>query len=279
MKPKVRKQDSGITLIALVITIIVLLILAGVSIATLTGENGILTKTQDAKIANEKVTIKEQLDLAVLTSRINNSGDISIDENKLENELERLKDSNVIDEYENASEDSEVLFTAKKGNYIFDIYKDGNVKLKEGLSLNKNQLTFKIKDGEAKTETLVATQNNINGDITWTSSNTNVATVDNNGTVTTVGEGNCTITATCSGSNASCWVTVSKVEEITFTVGVGSYTALSGMTWREWVTSEYAFTMGVGRTRTFHRRRDWKGVLGLQRRFTSIRKFRLRSCG
>ena len=35
-------RQKGITLIALVITIIVLLILAGVSIATLTGENGIL---------------------------------------------------------------------------------------------------------------------------------------------------------------------------------------------------------------------------------------------
>ena len=36
------KKEKGITLIALVITIIVLLILAGVTIATLTGDNGIL---------------------------------------------------------------------------------------------------------------------------------------------------------------------------------------------------------------------------------------------
>ena len=43
------KEKNGITLIALVITIIVLLILAGVAIATLTGDNGILTKAQNAK--------------------------------------------------------------------------------------------------------------------------------------------------------------------------------------------------------------------------------------
>ena len=43
------EQRSGITLIALVITIGVLLILAGVTIATLTGENGILTKANQAK--------------------------------------------------------------------------------------------------------------------------------------------------------------------------------------------------------------------------------------
>ncbi len=39
-----RKNIRGITLIALVITIIVLLILAGVTIVTLTGENGLLRK-------------------------------------------------------------------------------------------------------------------------------------------------------------------------------------------------------------------------------------------
>ena len=44
MKKKGKQTNNGITLIALVITIIVLLILAGVTIATLTGENGILTK-------------------------------------------------------------------------------------------------------------------------------------------------------------------------------------------------------------------------------------------
>ena len=47
---EIKKRDNkGITLIALVITIIVLLILAGVSIAMLTGENGILTQAQRAK--------------------------------------------------------------------------------------------------------------------------------------------------------------------------------------------------------------------------------------
>ena len=46
---KILKNSKGITLIALVITIIVLLILAAISIATLTGENGILTQANKAK--------------------------------------------------------------------------------------------------------------------------------------------------------------------------------------------------------------------------------------
>ena len=46
---KEEKVNKGITLIALVITIVILLILAGVTIATLTGENGVLNKANTAK--------------------------------------------------------------------------------------------------------------------------------------------------------------------------------------------------------------------------------------
>ena len=56
-------EDKGITLIALVITIIVLLILAGVSVAMLTGTNGILTQAQKAKLSTELSSYKEQLEL------------------------------------------------------------------------------------------------------------------------------------------------------------------------------------------------------------------------
>ena len=62
MKNK-RTKQKGITLIALVITIIVLLILAGISIAMLTGENGILTKAQEAKRRTEEAAANEQADL------------------------------------------------------------------------------------------------------------------------------------------------------------------------------------------------------------------------
>ena len=57
-----RNRIKGITLIALVITIIVLLILAAVSIATLTGENGILTRANEAKVATELTGIKEEVE-------------------------------------------------------------------------------------------------------------------------------------------------------------------------------------------------------------------------
>ena len=70
-KQRRRKEQKGITLIALVITIIVLLILAAVSIATLTGENGILTKAQKAKTETEKASEEEQIQLAALNAAMN----------------------------------------------------------------------------------------------------------------------------------------------------------------------------------------------------------------
>lgn len=61
-KGKMRKKQ-GITLISLVVTIIVLLILAGVTIAALTGENGILNRAAEAKEKTEEAQRKEESDL------------------------------------------------------------------------------------------------------------------------------------------------------------------------------------------------------------------------
>ena len=58
-------KEKGITLIALVITIIVLLILAGVSITMLTGDNGILSQAQNAKKKTELASEKEAIQLSV----------------------------------------------------------------------------------------------------------------------------------------------------------------------------------------------------------------------
>ena len=70
---KILRKEKGITLIALVITIIVLLILAGVSIAMLTGQNGILTQAQNAKNKTEEAQAEEQNILTNYEDYINNA--------------------------------------------------------------------------------------------------------------------------------------------------------------------------------------------------------------
>ena len=75
MIKNVLKEKKGITLIALVITIIVLLILAGVSIAMLTGDNGILTQASEAKDENIKGQEKEQIRLAMQSKKMEKIAD------------------------------------------------------------------------------------------------------------------------------------------------------------------------------------------------------------
>ena len=68
---KTKKNTRGITLIALVITIIVLLILAGVTIAALSGDNGILTKAKEAKEKTEQAQKDEERNLQEITDTMN----------------------------------------------------------------------------------------------------------------------------------------------------------------------------------------------------------------
>ena len=63
------KNKKGITLIALVVTIIVLLILAGISIAMLTGENGILGNASKSKSSNAYYGAEEQMKLCYMAVR------------------------------------------------------------------------------------------------------------------------------------------------------------------------------------------------------------------
>lgn len=64
------KKQKGITLIALVITIIVLLILAGVSINLVIGENGILEKAKNAADLTKSVTVQEAVEMAITNAKI-----------------------------------------------------------------------------------------------------------------------------------------------------------------------------------------------------------------
>ncbi len=72
MKISKKSKINGITLIALVITIIVLLILAGISISMLTGNNGILQKVTDAKEKTEKAQIIENAQTDILGQQTEN---------------------------------------------------------------------------------------------------------------------------------------------------------------------------------------------------------------
>lgn len=93
------KKEKGITLIALVITIIVLLILAGISITSLTGKNGLLTQAENAKENTRGEEIQEYINLTISENEIaNNTGENSKSRYKVIQELykkEKLTDEEV----------------------------------------------------------------------------------------------------------------------------------------------------------------------------------------
>ena len=76
----VRKNERGITLIALVISIIVLLILVGVTIVAISGDNGILVQASRAKQESEKAKIIEQIRLEIMEKQTENEGVIYEDD-------------------------------------------------------------------------------------------------------------------------------------------------------------------------------------------------------
>ena len=78
MKKILEKKQKGITLIALVITIIVLIILAGVAISLTLGQNGLLNRTKEAREKYEIASAKEYIELKIDECIIEKGGDASL---------------------------------------------------------------------------------------------------------------------------------------------------------------------------------------------------------
>ena len=97
VKDKLTRTNKGITLIALVITIIVLLILAGVSIAMLTGDNGILSQAQNAKNDTEVAQDVEKIRLAVSEAQIGENGYEKLSQSNLQKAIDsQFQDRDVV---------------------------------------------------------------------------------------------------------------------------------------------------------------------------------------
>lgn len=81
-----------------------------------------------------------------------------------------------------------------------------------GITLNKSSTI--IDGGGYDTLTATLVPSDAVGTITWSSSNTSIATVNASGRVTAVADGNCTITASCAGVTATCAVTCTNTPEV-----------------------------------------------------------------
>lgn len=120
------KENKGITLIALVVTIIVLMILAGVSISVLQGNNGIIKQAQNAKTETKKSDEKDSIDLAIVASIGENKYGV-IEQATFQEQLE--KSMGGADKfqmvYETTSKKFKITITESKNVYYVD--GDGNI--------------------------------------------------------------------------------------------------------------------------------------------------------
>lgn len=117
-----------------------------------------------------------------------------------------------------------------------------------GVSLNKNSTEISV----GGSETLVATvspTNATNKDITWTSSNTGVATVSATGVVTGVATGSTTITVKTDDGNitATCTVTVVAAQTQTLTITRSSFATSGGYAWYDWTQATTDLTSISGK--------------------------------
>lgn len=122
MKSTVEK-NKGITLIALVVTIIVLLILAGISISMLVGENGILNRATEAKEKNSIGEEKEQLSLAYASAKMGKYNE-RVSAEDLQVELDKLIGENKANAQDNTDDSIIVLFDGTNNSYTIN---DGKI--------------------------------------------------------------------------------------------------------------------------------------------------------
>ena len=120
---KTKENQLGITMIALIVTVIVLLILAGISIATLNGDSGIIKKSKEAKEQTEISEETEVVNRATVQAMGNNKkGDLI--ESELQEQLDKIASSGKT-EVTDTGDEFEVLF--KESNRCYTLDKEGNI--------------------------------------------------------------------------------------------------------------------------------------------------------
>ena len=228
MNKKIRIQENkAITLIALVITIVILIILAGVAVNLSLGENGIFNRAKIAREQYKMAEVKEKIELAIVdiqSEKMSKGEQCTIDTIISElpgkvNGLTISKDGeNAKGKYNDCdfTIDSSLKttiegYTPSTGGSTGGSSTPTTI-LVDTITLNKTSLELTEGHEETLTATISPT-NATNKEVTWSTNADSIATVDTTGKVTAVAEGTAIITVTAkdgSGATASCTVTVTK---------------------------------------------------------------------
>ena len=125
---KIQLSSSGITLIALVVTIIVLMILAGVAVAALMGDNGIIKRAGEARTKIGIQSLEEEAQMILSARNVNKS--IGLENRPLKDDLlEQKSPSTEIEEIKIAGSEETYtdVYYMYKGNDYITVYEDGEI--------------------------------------------------------------------------------------------------------------------------------------------------------
>lgn len=213
----------GITLISLIITIIILIILAGISISMILNQNGIILKSEQAKKSTEISKIIEQLELEKGNCLLENKEKILT----IGDYINYIINKGIVDNIQNGADENSKIITVN--NYMFLIEKKGSSEIEikyigesnseslvliKSITLNKTEIELIM--GKNETETLIATimpENATNKELEWTSSDETVAQVTNEGVITAKSKGTAIIKVKSKdiiGRETECKVTVQE---------------------------------------------------------------------
>ena len=151
------RNKSGITLISLIITIIILVILAGVALNTLVGANGIISGINTSTEKYKKAQKEEQLALIFESLKMTTTGSEKINVNELQEKIDKEYGENIITVSDNANNNLiiNVIETGKE----YEVTNDGEVTatdliddtLEENAELRKFITVWKVEAGETIT--------------------------------------------------------------------------------------------------------------------------------
>ena len=146
------KKQEGITLISLAITIIVLLILAGITLNLTLGENGIFKTATDAKEKHKIGELTEKLELQKVPVQTENKGKVT-----LETYLEQIVKEGIIDEsdiQETGEENSRTIIVEDKYVFLVEDEENGDVKITYQGEAGKLLPVLEIEKIETTTSTI-----------------------------------------------------------------------------------------------------------------------------
>ena len=183
MKQKL-KQSKGITLISLVVTIIVLIILAGISLYLVLGENGLIEKAKETKPIVDITSAQEKLELVKGPVQLEK---YSVNLDDYLEELEKVKEKYEVDDVERIDNDNAEIIIGGKYKFIATDEKNGNVKITYqgevgGLEISPTSGTYKY----PTTGTFEVIKNISEGELSVKSENENIAKASISGTIVTV---------------------------------------------------------------------------------------------